>query len=413
LGGIAGSRSAIVVKLLWVKSDFLHPTTKGGQIRTLETLRRLHRRHQVHYVAFEDPASPEGLRRSSEYASRAYPVPLRVPSKTSLLFAGQLARGLVSRTPVAVGRYRSDRMRRTIDELRRKENFDVMVCDFLVPSVNIGDMEEFVLFQHNVETSIWRRHAEHASDPLRRWYFGLQASRMFDYEGTMCRRAAHVIAVSEPDKEQMRKEFAVSRITAVPTGVDLEYFARPPAPPPHADLVFVGSMDWLPNIDGVRFFVEDVLPRLRRRRPDCSLAVVGRLPVPEIAGLASRDSRILVTGTVPDVRPYLWGSLVSIVPLRIGGGTRLKIYESMAARTPVVSTTVGAEGLDIEDGRNILLADTADSFADRCLELLEDAEAQRRLSEAAWAMVSARFSWEHVADQFASVLETASPKQSH
>jgi len=273
--------------------------------------------------------------------------------------------------------------------------------------VNIDDMRDFVLFQHNVETSIWRRHAQHAADPVRRWYFGLQAARMFEYEAAMCRRAAHVIAVSEADQNQMSKEFGITNITAVPTGVDLDYFAHPAGRTAKADLVFLGSMDWLPNIDGIRFFVEEVLPRIRQSRPDCTLAIVGRQPTAEILELARRDSLITVTGTVPDVRPYLWDSLVSIVPLRIGGGTRLKIYEAMAARTPVVSTSVGAEGLDIEHGRNLLIADTADTFAESCLALLNSAEHRQRLADAGWELMNARFSWEQVADQFARVLESA------
>src|SRR6185437_13822916 len=135
--------------------------------------------------------------------------------------------------------------------------------------------------------------------------------------------------------------------------------------------VFVGSMDWMPNSEGILWFVREVLPVIRRRLPECSLTVVGRKPSEEILQLANDDPHITVTGTVPDVRPYLWQSSVSIVPLRIGGGTRLKIYEAMAARSPVVSTTIGAEGLTVSDGEDIRLADTSESFARICVELLE------------------------------------------
>jgi glycosyltransferase involved in cell wall biosynthesis len=131
---------------------------------------------------------------------------------------------------------------------------------------------------------------------------------------------------------------------------------------------------------------------------------VGRNPTAEILRLAEADVRVHVTGTVPDVRPYLWESTVSIVPLRIGGGTRLKIYEAMAAKVPVVSTTVGAEGLDVRDGENIALADSAEAFVDRCLALLECAEARRKQSQAAWEMVSACYSWEAVARKFEQFL---------
>jgi polysaccharide biosynthesis protein PslH len=383
------------MRLLWVKTDFLHPTTRGGQIRTLETLRRLHQWHEVHYVAFDDPAQPEGLARSFEYCAKAYPVTHRVPDKTSAAFALQIVEGLFSPIPVAVSRYRSDAMRRKVEELLRQP-FDSVVCDFLFPSPNFARLERCVLFQHNVEATIWKRYVEHNSG-LKKRYFQLQARRMEEYEGQVCRAVRRVVAVSEADAELMRREYGVERVYAAPTGVDLDYFARPDGGENLADLLFLGSMDWMPNIDGVTWFAREVLPLIRAKRPDCTLAIAGRRPAAEVSRLAEGDSRIRVTGTVPDVRPWLFGSLVSIVPLRIGGGTRLKIYEAMAAGTPVVSTTVGAEGLDISDGDNIYLADSPGDFAERCLRLLANAAERERLSRAAWDRVASKYSWDVVA----------------
>src|SRR5262249_20677303 len=151
-----------------------------------------------------------------------------------------------------------------------------------------------------------------------------------------------------------------------------------------------GSMDWMPNIDGAQWFVREALPLIHARHPECTVAIVGRRPAPEIQKLAEADSRIRVTGTVPDVRPWLFGALASIVPLRIGGGTRLKIYEAMAARAPVVSTTIGAEGLDVAKGENIYLADSAQDFAARCLSLIENAAERDRVAQAAWNLVASK-----------------------
>ena len=260
------------------------------------------------------------------------------------------------------------------------------------------------MFQHNVETLIWQRHHENAPDPLRKAYFGLQARRMAEFEGEICRTASGVIAVSEADANLMRTMFGIKAVTAVPTGVDVEYFTPRGPAEPVADLVFVGSMDWMPNSDGILFFVREVLPLIRRKRPDCSLAIVGRQPGGEIRALADADPKILVTGTVPDVRPYLWGSPVSIVPLRIGGGTRLKIYEAMAAQTAVVSTTIGAEGLDVKPPANIRIADEPQAFADACLDLLNDAGERNRMVRETAALVSSRFSWDDVVRCFESAL---------
>jgi glycosyltransferase involved in cell wall biosynthesis len=197
----------------------------------------------------------------------------------------------------------------------------------------------------------------------------------------------------------------------VPTGVDIETFTPPKdrAFEHKADLVFVGSMDWLPNIDGCNHFVREILPLIRKKRPDCTLAIVGRSPGSGILEMARADSRILVSGTVPDIRPYFWGSSVSIVPLRIGGGTRLKIYEAMAAQAPIVSTSIGAEGLPVIHGRNLFLADTPEAFAQHCVELLDSETARREMAQNAYEMVSSRFSWENAARIFEGILRDETP----
>ena len=195
------------MKILWVKTDFLHPTTRGGQIRTLEMLRELHKRHEVHYVAFDDPANPEGLRRSSEYSTQAYAVSHRIVPKRSIRFVGQLAAGLFSPIPVAGMRYRSAAMRDMISRLISDHDFDAKVCDFLAPSINIQDMSGWILFQHNVESVIWERHAQSGRTPWHRAYFAQQARRMCHWERAVCREASHVVAVSHRDEQLMRERF--------------------------------------------------------------------------------------------------------------------------------------------------------------------------------------------------------------
>lgn len=402
------------MKILWVNTNFLHPTTKGGQIRTLEMLRWLSQWQEIHYVALEDPRSPEGPSRAGEYSARAYPFHYAAPAKPSPAFYAELVRGLFSAVPVAVSRFCPPGMRRFLADLIRKERFDRAVVDHLAPTSYFPDLGHALLFQHNVETVIWRRNVEHAATPLRKAYFRLQAARMFEYERRVSLAAGHIVAVSEEDAGAMRSLFGVTRVTPISTGVNLEYFAPPlgeQAPQselaPQAELVFVGSMDWLANIDAVTWFVREVLPLIRRQHPTIRLAVVGRTPSQEILDLAAADPGILVTGTVPDVRPYLWGAKISIVPLRIGGGTRLKIYESMAAGTALVSTVIGAEGLDVQHPANIRLAGTAGEFARECVDLLDHPEERLGLAAAGREMVTARCSWKAVACEFEPILDRA------
>jgi glycosyltransferase involved in cell wall biosynthesis len=402
------------MKILWVNPHFLHPTTKGGQIRTLEMLRHLNRWHEIHYVALENPAEPEGVARSSEYCSKAYPIPHTLPARGSTGFVFQAAGNLVDALPLAITRYRSERMKSEVARLLAAGNFDRLVCDFLFSGPNIPALSQALLFQHNVETTIWDRHLENAHSAPAKAFFRIQRNRMARYEGEACREAAHVVAVSSQDAQRFRTMFNATRVSEVPTGVDVPGFTPPKDQKPEhkADLVFVGSMDWLPNIDGCNYFVRDILPLIRRKRPECTVGIVGRSPGSGILEMARADSKILVSGTVPDIRPYFWGSSVSIVPLRIGGGTRLKIYEAMAAQAPIVSTTIGAEGLPVVHGQNLFLADTPEAFAEHCLELLDSEEKRKRIALNAFEMVASQFSWEHAARVFEATLVKEAPKPS-
>ena len=391
------------MRILWAKTDLLHPTTRGGQIRTLEMLRRIHQRHEVHYVCCCD-GPPDALERAKEYCSYLYPVPHHIPEKTSPAFFGQLVTGLFDPRPVSIRRYASRKMLRVIGELTARCGFDTIVCDFLAAAPNLPDLGRCVLFQHNVESAIWKRRLENAADPLRRWYLRRQAERMFRYEKEVCRAVRKVVAVSEADAETMRRLYGVERVCAVSTGVDVDYFTPAGSPEKTTDLVFVGSMDWAPNVDGVLWFSKEVLPLIRRWRPECSFAVVGRNPPSGITALARNDPRLVVTGTVPDVRPWLFASRIAIVPLRVGGGTRLKIFEAMAAGVPVVSTSIGAEGLPVADGDNIRLADAPAVFAECCRALLEQPSEPARIARSARQLVVSRCSWDAVTQDFERLL---------
>lgn len=395
------------MKILWVNTNFMHPTTKGGQIRTLEMLRCLHRWHEIHYVALENPNEPEGPQRAHEYSTRAYPFRHSFPDKRSLAFAGQVFTSVFHPVPIGITRFSVPALGRFLLELSDKIRFDRAVCDFLTPVSYFPDIEKSVLFQHNVEAQIWKRYAQHASNPLSRSYFRLQADRMLRYEADICRRAGHVVAVSQQDAAIFR-DMGATRVSAIPTGVDIDYF-RLPQPPPEReiDLVFVGSMDWLPNIDGMQWFVRDVLPIIRKTRPNTSVAIVGRTPPASVRSFAEADPLITVTGTVPDVRPWMWKSRLSIVPLRIGGGTRLKIYESMAACLSVVSTAVGAEGLTISPPHDIRIGDSPERFAAECIDLLDNESVRQQIAGAARKTVEQNFSWERVARVFDDILKVS------
>jgi sugar transferase (PEP-CTERM/EpsH1 system associated) len=397
--------------ILWLKSELLHPVDKGGRIRTYHMLRQLKCEHQITYLTLDDGlAAPDALERASEYADAVQRIPFHAPRKGTPAFYADLVKNLGSRLPYAIAKYRSTAMRREIEATVRREDIDVLVCDFLAPSVNVPERLTCptVLFQHNVEARIWERHAAVSMNPLARAYFREQWRRMVHFEAVECRRFAQVVAVSPEDREVFRTQYGQPEVGEVSTGVDTAFF-RPTgtvAREPH-DIVFTGSMDWLPNQDGILWFADTILPLVRQRIPGATLTVVGREAPQRIRALAEQDSGIRVTGTVPDVRPYLERAAVFVVPLRIGGGTRLKIYEAMAMERAVVSTTVGAEGLPLQQGREIVLADAPDAFAAAVAELLGNPARAEAIAGNAAALVRRSFGWDQVAQQFAELCQRA------
>ncbi|MFN8580279.1 MAG: glycosyltransferase [Gemmatimonadaceae bacterium] len=392
--------------ILWLKTELLHPVDKGGRIRTYQTLKALKERHRVTYLTLDDgTAAPDAAARASEYCHDLITVPFQQPSKGSASFFLDLATNLLSSLPYAVAKYRSAAMRAAIVSAVRERNVDLVVCDFLFPSPNLPSNlgVPIVLFQHNVEAAIWERHAKVAGNPVKRAYMTLQWKRMFAFERAECHRYDHVIAVSDADAETMRLWYGANNVSAVPTGVDTDYFRPTTDAAPHAhELVFTGSMDWMPNEDGVEWFAEAIFPLIRREEPDTTLSIVGRHPTPRVKAVGQHNAGVVVTGSVPDVRPFLARAAVFVVPLRVGGGTRLKIYEAMAMERCVVSTRIGAEGLPLRDGEEVVLADEPSQFASAVVRLLRDPERARRIGSAAADRVRREFSWDSAGRVFAA-----------
>jgi glycosyltransferase involved in cell wall biosynthesis len=222
---------------------------------------------------------------------------------------------------------------------------------------------------------------------------------MLRFEGRALRRFDGLLAVSEADRETFARLYPGINLDAlhvVRTGVDTQFFTPASGPESGIELVFTGSMDWLPNEDGMLWFCREVLPLIRREVPDVTLSIVGRSPTPAVRQLA-REPGVRVTGRVDDVRQYIQDAALFVVPLRIGGGTRLKIFEAMAMGKAVVSTTVGAEGLPVTHDRDILLADDPASFARAVIRLLHDGDERRQLASAGRRLVEEHFDWSAVA----------------
>ncbi|MEO7971007.1 MAG: glycosyltransferase [bacterium] len=395
------------MNILWIKTELLHPIDKGGKIRTYNMLKELKRDHRITYLTLDDGAAHASAReRANEYCHGLVCVPHRQREKFTAGFYAELFSNLLSPFPYAIKKYASRELREEIS--RRAGECDVVVCDFLAPAANVPANlgKPRLLFQHNVEAMIWKRHCEVQSNPLKKAYLFAQWKKMRAFERRMCRGFDAVVAVSQEDREQMQREYGAENIFDVPTGVDTEFF-RPSGvekSAPH-NLVFTGSMDWLPNEDAIRYFTEQIMPRIKSKIPEATLTVVGRNPYPGLVELAKSDGSIIVTGRVDDVRPYMERAAAYVVPLRVGGGTRLKIFEAMAMEKPIVSTTIGAEGLPVTDGAELLLADTPEAFAAAVVGVLQDRDRANELGRRAATLVRAEFGWQQVAERFANICE--------
>jgi glycosyltransferase involved in cell wall biosynthesis len=397
------------LQILWLKTELLHPVDKGGKIRTYNMLKELKRDHHVTYIALDDGSADHAARGlATEYCHDLVCIPHEQREKFTAGFYGELFVNMASSLPYAIKKYQSAAMKREIVERTNNGAVDIVICDFLAPAVNVPrDLPcASILFEHNVEAMIWKRHFEVQANAVKKNYLRVQWKKMLKFEQEMCRAFDSVVAVSAEDRDQIKAEYGAKNVFDVPTGVDTEFFkpSNTESIDPH-NVVFTGSMDWLPNEDGIRYFTEQILPLVRKSIPEASLTVVGRNPYPSLLELSKLDSRIIVTGRVEDVRPYMERAAAYIVPLRVGGGTRLKIYEAMAMEKPIVSTTIGAEGLPVNDGDELRIADTPEAFAAAVSDLLRDPGEAKSMGERAASVVRAKFGWAGVANKFAEICE--------
>ena len=395
------------MNLLWVKAGGLVPPDSGGKIRSYNILRELARQHSItffsFYAAHENDCHPD----LKNMFDRVVCMPLSLPASKSRSEMLDYAFRFFSSQPYGITKYCRREVRQKLSGLLKQEQYDVIICDFLMPAGALpwNCSTPKVIFTHNVEAMIWRRHYDVAANPIWKAISWWEWRKMEAAERRYLRLADRVLTVSETDRDSFASFLEAAKLAVIPTGVDIHYFQPMPAEEVPDSLVFTGSMDWLPNEDGIFYFVETVLPLIRQQCPQVSLEVVGRNPSRRLQVLAETEKSLHLTGWVEDIRRFLARSAVCIVPLRIGGGTRLKIFEAMAMGKPVVSTTIGAEGLPVQSGKNILIADTPEDFAASVLSLLRDSNQRRQLATAARALVEENYSWRKVADAFSRVLE--------
>ena len=392
--------------LLYLSQFPPSPPTFGAQRRMQGLMAALAARHDITAVSLITPDLDAGAaqRAMREYCREVVLVPARAwhGAHKRLL---QLRSLFSSRS---YERYFFDvpGLRRTLDSLLSQRAFDVVNVELpflaherLARAPPGRPLPRLVLDEHNIEFDLARQQAQNDAGLARRIHNARNWPKVRREEIGLWRRFDGVTFCSDADEARARALVPSLRSAVIPNSVDVEYFKpRPRDPPPDGSTVlFFGAINYYPNVDGLLYLLREIWPLIAKSHPRARLKIVGQHPTPEI--LAFRGPRVEVSGQVEDVRPHLSSAAVSIAPLRIGGGTRFKILEAMAMARPVVSTSLGAEGIEVESGRHLLLASDAAAFAGAVGRILDDAQLANRLASEGRTLVEARYSWAVAADR--------------
>jgi sugar transferase (PEP-CTERM/EpsH1 system associated) len=377
------------MNILFLAPRLPFPCDTGGKIRTFNILKQIAKKNHVHLACFSFEKNDKD--HVKEFERLGIEVSL-VPMQQN--WPGKLNEVLLNSLPFSIAKYRSIRMRQTIRFLIKMKDFDAIHVDHLHMAHYQKYFEGIPCFldEHNVEYRILERCAKVEKSLIKRIFYQNEAKKMKEFEARKITEFQKVFVCSSDDQVILNK-LGANDVHVIPNGVDTDYFdSSSEKDAKENSLVFTGSMDWLPNSDAITYFCKEILPLVWKKKNSVKLYVVGKNPTAAVKNLASLDRRVIVTGRVDDVRPHVQQASIFIVPLRIGGGTRLKILEAMAMRKAVLSTTIGAEGIE-HSKSNIALADTPESFSQAVVDLLNDPLRVIEMGEEGRKLVCDQYDW--------------------
>lgn len=381
------------MNILLIDEEFPYPLETGKRIRSFNLAMTLAHDHAVSYLAYGNAGSrPYEFLKENNITPYAVTSPPR--KKEGFGFYVKLLLNLLSPLPYIVTSHYSSAFQEKLMGLVKAGGYDLIICEWTPYSIYIKDISKLpkIIVAHNIESAIWKRYEDQEKNRLKRWYISEQRKKIVTFEKECFRWGNGATAVSQQEAETIKETGVDYPVEVIENGVDVDYFSPRDTEVDRNLLVFTGSMDWRPNQDAAFYFVKDIFPRIRKQNPSMKLALVGRNPPKTIRDFSKEDG-IAVTGTVDDIRPYIARGAVYVVPLRIGGGSRLKILEALAMKRPVVSTSIGAEGLNVTDGENIIISDGEKDFADSVIACLKDENLRENLAESGRKLVEEYYDW--------------------
>jgi glycosyltransferase involved in cell wall biosynthesis len=391
-----------------VDEELCYPPNSGKRIRTLNLLRPLARRHDITYLAYRGENAME-TREAADYllaqGIRPVLVDRVLPAKAGPEFYARLMLNLLSPLPYSVQVHNSRSLRNAIRRVAREQTIDLWQCEWTPYGESLARAVPgpWVTMAHNVESVIWRRYGEHEANPIKRGYIEVQRRKFERFERRMFALADRTITVSPPDAHIAAEEFGARQVAIVANGVDLNHFRPNAAPRDPYRAMFLGSLDWRPNLDAVRLLLERIFPAVLAQESRAKLLLVGRKPPAWLSQRVRGCPGVDLVADVPDVRPHLDRCGMMVVPLRIGGGSRLKIIEALATECPVVSSKVGAEGLELAAGRHYTEANSVAEMSAAILDAMRRPEHHRVLARQGRKIVVRCYDWSMLALQLEAI----------
>src|SRR3990170_426024 len=401
------------MNILWLSHIVPYPPKGGSLQRSYILLKEVAMRNSVFLVAFNQKAllptkaAVEKSREKLKDHCRVVEV-FDIPCERSRLsWYWLLIKNLFSSLPYSVKRLQSIQVEEAVKKIISTHPIDVVyfdTIDLAQYASCIGDLRS-LMNHHNVESSLLLRRAKATRNPMEKLYIYIQVMKLRSYESANLIHFHVNLAVSEVDKSELKSIAPEARVEVIPNGVDTSYFRRQSCSIRKNNLVFAGGMNWFPNRDAVLYFLKDIWPLISLTVPDISLTLIGRNP-PKKAIEMSKMENIEVLGFVDDVRPYLAQAIACIVPIRVGGGTRLKILDDLACGRAVISTSVGCEGIDVTPGRNILIGDSPREFADQVIKVCTDAKLVMSLGMEGRKLVEEKYSWNLIGERLNAIMSS-------